>query len=230
MNINEYKYKIETHAHTSPMSPCADFSAEDVIKLYAEAGFNAVAITNHFCSYSFQGDDFKMVKKRFLNDFYNAQNTAQKYGINAILGMEIRFCENSNDYLLYGFDEDDIKSLFKATSNDYKTFFKEKDEKMLFIQAHPFRNNMTETDPTFLDGIETLNMHPGHNGRLALAIQYAKKHPHLITTCGTDFHHAGHQGLGGILSKTLPKDAHEFVKLLRSRDYLFNLAGNVVIP
>lgn len=230
MNISDYKYKIETHAHTSPMSPCADFCADDVMKMYSEAGFNAVAITNHFCEYSFQGDTFETVKKRFLSDFYDAQNAAVKYGVTALLGMEIRFAENSNDYLLYGFDENDIKSLFKATAGGYKTFFKQKDQKMLFIQAHPFRNGMTETDPSFLDGIEALNMHPGHNSRLALAVKYAKQHPHLITTCGTDFHHKGHQGLGGILSKTLPKDTHELAALLRSRDYLFNLAGSIAIP
>lgn len=230
MNIAEYKYKIETHAHTSPMSPCADLTADEVIKRYVDLGFDAVVITNHFCPYSFRGDDAKTVKERFLADFYTAKNAAEKYGITAILGMEIRFPENSNDYLLYGFDENDIENLFKLTEVDYKTFFKQKSDSWLLLHAHPFRDGMTKTDPAFLDGIETLNMHPHHNARISLAVQYAKKFPHLITTCGSDFHHDGHQGTGGILAKTLPRDQHELVNLLKSRDYLFNLGGSIVIP
>ena len=82
----------------------------------------------------------------------------------------------------------------------------------------------------FLDGIETFNMHPYHNARIGIAAQYAKAHPHLITTCGTDFHHENHQGLGGILTKTLPRDSFELAELLESKDFLFSVAGNVVIP
>ena len=230
MNICEYKYKIETHAHTSPMSPCADLTADRVIARYAELGFDAVAITNHFCPYSFQGDDAKTVKERFLADFYTAKNAAEKYGITAILGMEIRFPESCNDYLVYGFDQDDIDTLFEQTKVDYKTFYKQKSDKMVFIQAHPFRDGMAKTDPAFLDGIEAFNMHPHHNARIGIAAQFAKAHPHLIATCGTDFHHEGHQGLGGILTKTLPRDSFELANLLKSKDFLFSVAGGIVIP
>ena len=53
MNIKDYKYKIETHAHTSPMSPCADFTPEEVIKKYA-ADFmfcGIFFITNYYISH-----------------------------------------------------------------------------------------------------------------------------------------------------------------------------------
>ncbi len=229
--ISEYKYKIETHAHTSPMSPCADFIPEEVIKRYAAIGFDAVTITNHFCEYSFLGDSKEKVINRFLDDYYNAKNAAEKYGIKAILGMEIRFPENSNDYLIYGISEDEISELYELTKTDYVSFYKAfKNDKNVILQAHPFRNGMVLQNPDYLDGIETFNMHPNHNGRLGIAVQYAKAHPHLIPTCGTDFHHDTHEGMGGILSKTLPKDGLELAALLKSRDYLFNVSGNVLIP
>lgn len=231
MNTNEYKYKIEPHAHTSPMSPCADFTPEEVVKRYADIGFSAVAVTNHFCDYSFCGDSKEKVVKRFLEDFYNTQNAAEKYGIKAYLGMEIRFPENHNDYLLYGFHSDEISTLYELTKTDYITFYKTfKNEKNVILQAHPFRNGMELQNPEYLDGIETFNMHPNHNGRIGIAVQYAKAHPHLITTCGTDFHHESHQGMGGIISKILPDDSLGFAALLKSRDYLFNVSGSVVIP
>ncbi len=231
MNITDYKYKIETHAHTSPMSPCADFTPQEVVKLYTEIGFSAIAITNHFCPYSFGNDPKEKVVSRFLSDYYDAKNSGEKYGVQVILGMEIRFPENSNDYLIYGFEETDIGRLFDLTKTDYVSFYKEfKNDKNIIIQAHPFRDSAVRQDPQYLDGIETFNMHPGQNSRIAFATQFAKQHPHLIATCGTDFHHNTHHGLGGILSKTLPKDTFELAELLKSRDFLFNVAGSVVIP
>lgn len=231
MNINEYKYKIETHAHTSPMSPCAHLTPEEVIERYAAIGFSAVAITNHFCQYSFGNDNKGTVISRFLADYYNARNSAEKHGMKALLGMEIRFPENCNDYLIFGIEEDEIDHLYELTKTDYVSFYKEfKNDKNVILQAHPFRDGMALGDPEYLDGIETFNMHPSQNSRVALAAQYAKKHPHFITTCGTDFHYDTHQGLGGILSKTLPKDSVELAALLKSRDYLFNVGGSIVIP
>lgn len=231
MNISEYKYKVETHTHTSPMSPCADFKPKQVIEKYAEIGFDAVAITNHFCLHSFFTDNYEKIKTQFLGDFYAAQNAALKYGMKVILGMEIRFPQNSNDYLVYGFDESDLKLLFDLTHTDYATFYKTfKNDKNVIIQAHPFRNGIKCEKPELLDGIETFNMHPVHNSRIGVAAKYAKEHPHFITTCGSDFHNKGQEGLGGILTKTLPNDSFELASILKSRDYLFNISGNVVIP
>lgn len=231
MNINDYKYKIEAHAHTFPMSPCADFTPEEVIEKYSQLNFNAIVITNHFSKYLFNEESKDCVIKRFLDDYHKALETAKKYNINVILGMEIRFPENCNDYLVYGIEESDISTLFDLTLTDYKTFYKTfKNDHNVILQAHPFRANMTLQDPEFLDGIEVFNMHPGHNSKIGIAAQYAANYPHFIKICGTDFHHNGHQGLGAILLKTLPKNSFEFAEILKSGDYLIDISGNIVIP
>jgi predicted metal-dependent phosphoesterase TrpH len=231
MNISDYKYKIELHAHTLPASPCAAVKPEDTVKRYADLGFDAIVITNHFCKHSFRVDEYESAKNAVLADYYAAKNMGEKCGLNVILGMEMRFPENANDYLLYGIDENDIKALYDFTNTDFVTFYKGfKNERNLILQAHPFRKGMVLADPEYLDGIETFNMHPSHNSCIALATRYAKEHPHFITTCGTDFHYDTHQGLGGILAKVLPTDSFELVNLLKSRDYLFNVAGSIVIP
>ena len=46
--VNEYKYKIELHAHTSPCSGCSEIPPEKIIEILAAKGYNAVMITNHF--------------------------------------------------------------------------------------------------------------------------------------------------------------------------------------
>lgn len=231
MNLDEYKYKIETHTHTSPASSCADFKPWEVVEKYAAIGFDALVITNHFSLHSFRKEKFNKIEKKFMGDFYDAQNAALKYGIKVILGMEIRFPQNSNDYLVYGIDKSDLKLLYDLTHTDYATFYKTfKNDKNVILQAHPFRNGIVCENPDLLDGIETFNMHPVHNSRIGVAAQYAKKFPHFITTCGSDFHNDGQQGLGGILTKTLPNDSYEMASILKSKDYLFNISGNVVIP
>lgn len=228
MNINEYKYKAEIHAHTSPASGCAELSPDETLKRYSNIGFKAVTLTNHFY-YCDRPKDF--IVNKFLNDFYDAQNAAEKYGIKVILGMEIRFPENCNDYLVYGIEESDVPHLFDFSKTDYVTFYKEfKNDKNLVIQAHPFRDGMMRQDPGFLDGIEAFNMHPHHNSRIGIANQYAKQHPHLIVTSGSDFHHPNHEGTGGILTKTLPNNSFELAKILKSRDFLLNVGGSIVIP
>lgn len=231
MDIKDYKYKIETHAHTSPVSGCADLTPKEVLERYADLGFSAIAITNHFSTAVFENLSKETIINNYIKDYYNAINAASKYGIKVILGIEIRFPENSNDYLVYGFDEDEMGTLYDLTSTDYVSFYKEfKNDKNVILQAHPFRNGITVQDPKYLDGIETFNMHPAHNSRIGIATRFAKEHPHLLTTCGSDFHNEGYQGLGGILTKTLPNNSFELAELLKSRDYLFNVAGSIVIP
>ena len=88
---------------------------------------------------------------------------------------------------------------------------------------------MTEVAPQYLDGIETFNMHPNHNSRVALASKYAKKH-NLIPTTGTDFHHPGHEGMAALLTQIEIKTSHDIVDVLRSGDYIFEIGGSILLP
>lgn len=47
----------------------------------------------------------ELAVKTYLLDYDEAVKTGEKYGINVILGCEIRFTENVNDYLLFGIDK-----------------------------------------------------------------------------------------------------------------------------
>lgn len=223
--FEEYKYKTEMHTHTKPVSVCADFPAKDVIKIYKEAGADAVVITNHFCPWFFEDRNVDI----YLRDYYDAVNEGEKQGISVILGAEIRFSENHNDYLLYGIDEDDLRKAEKLLDSGIDNFYKEfKNEKNLIVQAHPFRETNL-ANPESLDGIEVFNMHPHHNSCVALAAKYAKEKEFLITG-GTDFHHLGHQGMCFLRTKEKPKDSFELARIIKSRDYVFDVWGNIIVP
>lgn len=226
-----YRYKIDLHVHTAPASPCAEVSAEETARLYAERGYDAIAVTNHFIRYLFRGESAKEASRRYLKDYADAKRAGAQYGLQVLLGMEIRFPENHNDYLVYGLEEADVERFFPYLQTSYETFYKAvHGECLVILQAHPFRDGMELQNPALLDGIETFNCHPHHNSRIAPATDYAKAHPGWIVSAGTDFHHLGHQGMACIRSQTCPADSKELAALLRSGNYLFDVCGSIVLP
>lgn len=229
-DIEKYQYKTELHMHTAPASGCSEVPPQSAVQIYADLGYDSIVICNHF----YDGMRFRENKKKcieaYLADYDVAVDAGEKYGINVILGCEMRFTENANDYLLFGMDRDFLDFAYESLDMGIEEFSKQfRGDGRLLIQAHPFRNGMTEVPPEYLDGIETFNMHPNHNSRVAVAAKYARKH-NLIPTVGTDFHHCGHEGLAALLTETEIKTSHDIVNVLRSRNYIFEIGGSVLIP
>lgn len=221
-----YKYLTELHAHTSPASGCSEIPPETLIETYISLGADAVCITNHFTPAMLDREKNAVIGA-YLEDYHRAVSAAAGR-INVILGCELRFTENNNDYLLYGIDESDLFDIYDHIDGTVEKFRRSyKNSKLIFLQAHPFRSGMTEVPPELLDGIEVFNMHPNHNSRVGVAARYAAAHS-LIPTCGTDYHHPTHEGLGMTRFKTLPQNSHDIAALLRSRDYLFDISGFIV--
>lgn len=233
MNENitkQYPYKTELHLHTSPASGCSEVPPEAAVRLYADLGYDSIVVCNHFFDGMRFHEDRQKCLDSYLADYDLAAETGEKYGINVILGCEIRFTENVNDYLLFGINRKDFDFLYDCIEIGIEAFSQQfRNENRLLIQAHPFRNGMTQVHPELLDGIETFNMHPHHNSRVALANKYAKEH-HLISTTGTDFHHFGHEGLSALRTNLELKTSEDIVNVLRSQDYVFEVAGSIVLP
>ncbi len=228
--IQEYKYRIELHAHTSGASLCSQISPEIMANKYAELGYDGIVITNHFIYHD--KTDKKEYIDKYLNDYELTKNYGEKLGLTVLLGAEIRFTENVNDYLLYGVDTDMLYYIYDLLPYGVENFRREfKSEKSIFLQAHPFRDNMTAVDGKLLDGVEVFNMHPGHNSRIGLASRYAMENKLDIITAGTDYHNPGRDGLAALRCKVLPNDSFAVATILKSRDYLLEIArNNIIIP
>lgn len=231
--LNEYKYRIELHAHTSPGSSCSQVPAEDMAVIYKNLGYDAVTIANHFV-FGYQKSEKEEVIERFFGDYERARKKGEEIGIKVLLAAEIRFEENENDYLIFGVTRemmDEIYDLLPYGIENFRKVYKMPDS--VFIQAHPFRDDMEKVDPSLLDGIEIFNMHPNHNSRVGIAAVYAKEHNFPIVTAGSDFHHPNrnHEGVSAIRTKTLPEDTFALAKLLKSGDHLLEIGrNNIVIP
>lgn len=228
--LSAYRYKIELHAHTSPCSSCSEILPKDMIRLMKEQGCDAVVITNHFYSgAAFMKSEDPVAA--YLEDFYAAKEEGNKQGIRVLLGAEFRFTENANDYLVYGIDEAFLRETVTRFDMGIEAFYKEyHGDSLLILQAHPFRNGMTLVSPECLDGIETMNMHPNHNSRVAVATRYAMEKEYPVITIGTDLHHPGHEGISALRTKVLPETEGRLVELLRSKDYIFEVGGCPMLP
>lgn len=225
--FGEYKYKIELHAHTSPASPCGKVSPEELIERFKKQNYNSVAITNHFMYATEENEEEKI--ERWLDDFHRAKEAGKKAGVNVILGAELRFSENNNDYLIYGIEERELYEINPLLSEGIDAFYKKfKNERNIILQAHPFRDGMFMTNPKSLDGIEVFNMHPNHNSRIALAARYAREN-NLLISAGTDFHEPDREGICAVLSKTEICDSYDVVNLIKSQDFVVDISGYRVL-
>lgn len=228
----QYKYRIEMHAHTLPISRCSELWPEDMAKIHAQKGYHGVVLANHFIYEEMQGMTREEAVDRYIGNYEEVKAAGEKYGVKVFLAAEIRFTENTNDYLVYGVNRDILLTCYDYLPKGVECFRKEvKLPNSLFIQAHPFRNGCVAVAPELLDGVETLNMHPHHNSRVGLALKFAKENQINITVAGTDLHHPNqkHEAVSGLRSRFLPEDTFDIVKMLRAGDYIFELGEQALV-
>jgi len=233
--VKEYPYRLELHAHSNPASGCSEVPAPDLVATFAKLGYHGIVLTNHFiydCSPHIKGRTVEEAIAAWLNDYREAVEAGKKHGLTVMLGAEIRFTENNNDYLIYGLREEMLPEIYRLLPEGVENFRKNyKMPDSVFLQAHPFRDGMVEIDPALLDGIETFNMHPGQRSRNAVANLYAKKKGIGIRLVASDFHFLRGRDLAvsAIRTKTMPKDSFDVAKILRSGDYLGEVGTEALI-
>lgn len=231
--LSEYKYQVELHAHTSPASSCSQIEPEDMADTYKALGYDAVTIANHFI-YEYEGLTKTEMIDRFFDGFERAKKRGDEIGLKVILGAEIRFTENDNDYLIYGVDRkmmEEIYDLLPYGIENFRKVYSMPDS--VFLQAHPFRENMERVNPGLLDGIEVFNLHPNHNSKIGLAAAWAKENNLKVLTAGSDYHHPGrrHEGVSAARFTRLPEDSFDLARLLQGGDYLLEAGrNNLIIP
>lgn len=218
------EYLFEMHLHSSEVSRCANVPCEEIAEIYEKLGYDGVVITNHMNPHTFKRvglEDAPWSEKAefFLSGYRKLKKLAEgKFTV--LLGMEISFYDTPNDYLVYGIDEDFIKSngdLMALNPKKLSTLAREKD--VLFLQAHPFRRDMMITDWKLLDGYEVFNGNPRHYSSNEIAESWARLHDKAIVTSGSDFHEYEDAGMGGIYFKEPILSNDDLLKALKSGSY-----------
>ena len=214
--------KIDLHVHTSEVSMCGQMPAREVVERYKDAGYDAIVITNHFnldTASHFERHGEPDFIKAYNYGYELAEEAGKELGMTVLKGFELRFNENYNDYLLYGFPEDlekDYKEIFAMRPRDFAKIASERD--FLFYQAHPFRNGMVINHPGALFGIEVHNGHPDHDSRNDIARAWAEKYGlHMIS--GSDCHFSRGVGQAGIITDAKVETMNDLVEVLRTDNY-----------
>lgn len=209
------------HAHTAEVSDCGTVGAAEIVRLYHEKGYSGLVVTDHFSSSAHKYTGIKSWNK-YIDYFLNGYNIAKKAapdGFTVLLGLEIRFPKNTNDYLVYGVSKQLLYEnpfMFETKPRDFKSFCEKNG--LIFFQAHPFRTHMTVVNPQYLHGIETLNYNQRHDSRNDIAGMWARKFG-LLTLSGSDFHQLEDLALGGIYFDKKITSPPQLVELLRAGNY-----------
>lgn len=217
-------YKIETHLHTNHVSKCGHLTAAEIVKGYAEAGYSALIVTDHYnrTTFDFLGIDPAAPGDKltpFLDGYRRVREEAEKVGIRVFRGAELRFDECDNDYLFYGWLDDILAepdAVFRMGIAGFAPMARAAGG--LIIQAHPYRRSCTPAIARYLDGVEVLNRNPRHDSHNDRAEAYAQEYG-LIRSSGSDCHRTEDIALGGIVTDYLPSDILSMTRLIRSRRF-----------
>lgn len=218
------KYLFEMHTHTKEVSTCAVAYAKDLIESYKNSEYAGFVLTNHMNASTFErvglGDEAWDKKIDHFMSGFDAVKTAAGDRFTVLLGMEINFYNNPNDYLVYGITEEFLRSHGDLMAMSPKQFSKLAHENgMLFIQAHPFRRGMKVTDWDILDGYEVFNGNPRHQSNNEIAEIWAKHHNKSIVVSGSDFHEIGDACIGGVYFNNPINNNTDLLRELKSVNY-----------
>lgn len=219
-------FLTELHCHTSEVSSCSHQTAQQVADRYLSEGYSTVVVTNHYTKSTMErgGDDWQSRFNYYLSGYRKMRDYADGK-LTVLLGIELRFTENFNDYLIFGADEAFIYShpnLHEMTLKDFRSLADK--EGLLIVQAHPFRNKMIIMKPELIHGVEVFNAHAGHDSRNRLALEWCRRYG-KIPTSGSDFHDADFYVKGGIKTDEKITSMQQLMELLRAKQGYTLLCG-----
>ena len=216
----DMSYLFDIHVHTKESSCCGEVPAAQVVERYKKLGYDGICVTDHMNLHNIRkhGSTYEEGARVYLSG-YRAAKAAAGDSFKVLLGMEIRFLDYDNDYLVFGFDEDFIFTRNFAEFSELEEFRPFALENHLTVfQAHPFRNNIAVVSPSLLDGMEVYNGHGGHDSRNDIAYRWAEKYG-LRMSSASDFHRETGMEPGGIYLDRMPGDSADLAKMLLNKEY-----------
>lgn len=215
---------FDTHVHTDEVSRCAQMPAADVVRHYADAGYDGLIVTDHLSRHTFahmENADWNAKIDHFLTGYHLALAQSKQYtDFTVLLGAEVRLdCDADNDYLLYGVSEAFLRSAPDILQMSFESMASlVREHGLLLVQAHPFRECMQIADWRLLDGVEVFNGNPSHESNNPIADAWAERHG-LLKTSGSDFHGLWAKKVGGIVTTCPIHNNEQLLSVLQSGAY-----------
>ncbi|MEL7602683.1 MAG: histidinol phosphatase [Bacillota bacterium] len=212
-------FLYDPHVHTKETSRCGWIPAATLVELYHEHKYAGIVVTDHmhetYISLLDCSDDWDACVDSFLTGYRLAKQRADELDMDVILGMELRFPENNNDYLVYGIDEAFLRRNPYMYRMGHSAFYQTFKDEVLIIQAHPFRD---ENSTVFFDsvhGLEIINCSPRHDNFNDRALESSTRYPDLLRSCSSDAHRPGDEARAALAFNRRIRDSFAFRRAMQ---------------
>lgn len=216
-------FLFDPHTHTAETSKCGHLPAAEVVDRYVRSGFSGLVVTDHlhpeYLSRIDKDHDWNKAMDHYLSGYHASKKRGDEVGFQVILGTELRFPENDNDYLVYGIDEDWLRSNPYVCCMSAREFFQKFHDQVLIIHAHPYRDGNTVVFEDAVHGTEIINGNPRHDNHNDLALDLARRHPDFFRLAGSDTHQAGDEARAGVILPEKPADSFAYKDLIEQRRF-----------
>ena len=196
-------YLYDPHTHTAETSKCGHLPAADVVERYVKHGFSGLVVTDHlhpeYLSRIDTEHDWQKAMDHYLSGYKASKKRGDELGFDVILGAELRFPQNDNDYLVYGIDEDWLRSNPYMCCTSAREFYEKFHNEVLIIHAHPYRDGNTTVFEDAVDGTEIINGNPRHENHSDRGVELCRRHPNYFRLAGSDTHQDGDEARAGVI-------------------------------
>lgn len=233
------RYLYETHLHTSESSACSKVCAAEQVRLFKNAGYTGIVITDHFIGGNSAVDrslPWDAWVDGFCRGYEKAKAEGDRLGLQVFFGWEAGY--RGTEFLIYGLDKQwllDHPQIRDCTVQEqYQLVHRDGG---IVIHAHPFRVEPYIPEirlyPEHVDAVEAINAthsspasvshkNPQWNDQ---AMAYARKHG-LPMTSGSDQHRPEMIGGGMVFGRKLA-DIHDLCGAILRREALELLDGTI---
>lgn len=217
------QYLYDPHTHTAETSKCGYLNAADVVDRYVKNGFSGLVVTDHlhpeYLSRIDTEHDWQKVMDHFLSGYHASKQRGDELGFDVILGAELRFPENDNDYLVYGIDEQWLRSNPYMCCMSAQEFYDKFHDQVLIIHAHPYREGSAPVQETAVDGAEIINANPRHDNHNDMAWALCCRNPQYLRLAGSDTHRSGDEARAGVILPECVHDSYAYKRMIETKQF-----------
>ena len=219
--MNGYLYDPRTR--TAETSKCGHLYAAEVVDRYVRNGCSGLVVTDHlhpeYLSRIDTQHNWDMVMDHYLSGYHASKKRGDEVGLDVLLGAEFRFPENDNDYLVYGIDEQWLRSNPYACCMSAQEFYDKFHNEVLIIHAHPFREGSAPVQETAIHGAEIINNNPRHENNNDQALAMCRRHPEYFRLAGSDTHRDGDEARAGVILPERVKDSRAYKHMIETLQF-----------
>ncbi len=221
-------YKTEAHLHTYPVSSCAQLTPVEQVRLFKEAGYDTVIVSDHFSPHHFKklGEHLSFAEKvdKLCDAYLEAKAEGDRIGLTVLFSVELSF--HKNHYLLYGVTREFLKLREDIFDIDIDELYAHlKAHGITIIQAHSHRAEKCVPHPHHVDGFE-INFNLRKDNYNERTVKVAKEY-NLPLTIGSDAHRPEDVGISATLSEEKIESIEQYLRLVFERKLILSVGTDL---